>query len=73
MVRLILNKIENPKETLEVKINLNDTPTTKKWISNLKNALQNNLPIKKHLISEKNYLNSKILKFYFQHKEMKFL
>lgn len=49
MVRLILNKIDNPKETLEVKIDLNDTPTTQKWISNLKNALQNNLPIKKHV------------------------
>ena len=47
MVRLILNKIDNPKQHLEVKINLHETQTTDKWISLLKKALMSNAPIKK--------------------------
>ena len=49
MVRLILNKIDNPKQHLEVKINLHETQTTDKWISLLKKALMSNAPIKKHV------------------------
>ena len=49
MVRIILNRIDDPKQQLEVKINLHETPTTDKWISLLKKALMSNAPIKKHV------------------------
>ena len=49
MVRIVLSKIDNPAEQLEILINLHDTPTTKKWTTLLKNALKSGAPIKKHV------------------------
>ena len=49
MVRVILNKIDNINDQLEIKINLLDNPTTQKWKALLIKSLEQNVPIKKHV------------------------
>ena len=49
MVRVILNKIDNLNDQLEIKINLIDSPTAKKWKALLIKSLEQNVPIKKHV------------------------
>ena len=44
MVRIILTKIDDPKQQLEVKIHLHETQTTDKWISLLKKAPNSTVP-----------------------------